>query len=244
MSKTNRIYVGVDGCPGGWFYLALDDKWEWECGVIPALQDILTSYPQAQVVLIDMPIGLRESGEGERACDRAARKQLGRVRASSVFPVPVRAALQAADYDEAKSINRRLTGKGMTIQTWNILPKLRELDNLMQQSSKARQCLREAHPEVCFRALNGGRTMQHNKKTLEGRCEREAVLRHYFSELPVLLAYTDSQYRRKELGRDDTLDAAVLAVTAKLGQSSLQTLPDLPEKDATGLLMEIVYYEP
>lgn len=240
----NKIYVGVDGCPGGWFYIALNERHEWSCSVLPTLNKLIETLPQAQLILIDMPIGLRESGKAERACDRAARKLLGRARSSSVFPVPVRDVLQVADYDEAKKINRRLTGKGITMQTWNILPKLRELDELMQHSSEARRHMREAHPEVCFQALNGGVAMQYNKKTPEGRAERETLLERYLHSLPELRTHTDSHYHRKVLGRDDVLDAAVLAVTAALGHRSLRTLPDAPERDALGLPMEIVYYEP
>lgn len=239
---ANGGYVGVDGCPGGWFYIALDGG-EWRCGVVSTLKALLQALPQARLILIDMPIGLRESGGEERDCDRAARKMLGRARASSVFPVPLRPALQAESYDEAKAINRRLSGKGISLQTWNIVPKLRELDGLLQHSSEARQRMREAHPEVCFWALNGRQAMQHNKKTAKGRLEREALLKRYLPELPDLLAHAAARYPRAQLGWDDMLDATMLAVTARLGREALATLPGAPERDAYGLPMEIVYHE-
>jgi predicted RNase H-like nuclease len=44
------------------------------------------------------------------------------------------------------------------------------------------------------------------------------------------------------VGRDDIMDALAAAVTGKLGKGSLQSLPPQPERDATGLPMEIVYY--
>jgi len=238
------MYVGVDGCPGGWFYVALSIKNEWLIGVVPSLKRLLHALQHPDLILIDMPIGLRESGSKERACDRSARKLLGKARASSVFSVPVRPALKAKSYEEAKTINRNLTGKGITLQSWNIVPKLLELDEVMQHSTQARQFVREAHPEVCFRALNGGHAMQHNKKTQEGRHEREVLLYRYFDALPELLAHAASHYPRSQLGWDDMLDAMVLAVTAKRGHSSLRTLPDEPEYDAFGLPMEIVYYQP
>jgi len=239
---TDRAYAGVDGCPGGWFYVTLNEKSEWSIGMVPKLHTLKSILLHARLILIDMPIGLQESGSAERGCDRAARKMLGKARASSVFPVPVRPVLQAESYEEAKGLNRRLAGKGISLQTWNIVPKLRELDELMQQDTKTRKFIREAHPEVCFCALNDGCAMRHNKKTPEGRREREMLLYRYFKALPDLLAYAASHYPRKKLGWDDMLDAVVLAVTAKHGHASLTTLPDEPECDAFGLPMEIVYF--
>jgi len=243
-SMGTTAYVGVDGCPGGWFYVGLNQEMEWSIGVVPTLSALLQALPQARLLLIDMPIGLRQSGSEGRHCDLAARRVLGRARAASVFPVPVRPALQAASYQEAKAINRQLTGKGITVQAWNIVPKLRELDELMQHAGHARRLLREAHPEVCFWGLNGRQAMQYNKKTPQGREEREALLGRYFPALPDLLADAASRYRRAQLGWDDMLDAAVLAVTAWRGFATLSTLPGEPEHDASGLPMEIVYAEP
>jgi predicted RNase H-like nuclease len=212
--------------------------------VVPTLDALLESLPQSSLLLIDMPIGLPQSGGEERPCDLAARKLLGKGRASSVFPVPVRPALRASGYEEAKAINRRLSGKGISYQSWNLAPKLRELDELMQHSPRARHCVREAHPEICFWALNGRQAMQYNKKTAKGRREREALLYRYLSALPDILAHAASRYRRAELGWDDMLDAAVLAYSARHGPASLSTLPNNPEHDAHGLPMAIVYYEP
>jgi hypothetical protein len=40
------------------------------------------------------------------------------------------------------------------------------------------------------------------------------------------------------------MDALVAAVTGLLGGTKLRTLPDKPERDAHGLLMEMVYFIP
>ncbi len=231
----------MDGCPGGWFYVALDEKKVWKIGLVSALNTLLQRLPDAQLMLIDMPVGLRESGSEGRDCDREARKVLGKARAASVFPVPARATLQAVTYEEAKAINYQLTGKRITRQTWNIVSKLRELDELMRNAKHARQLIRESHPEVCFWALNDGQAMQHNKKTPNGRFEREAVLYRHLTALPDLLAHALSHFRRRQLGWDDILDATVLALTALIGHASLSTLPDVPGQDLFGLPMEIVY---
>ena len=48
----------------------------------------------ADSVLIDIPIGLSDSGPGGRLCDREARQLLGCGRVSSVFSAPARRTLQ------------------------------------------------------------------------------------------------------------------------------------------------------
>ena len=85
------------------------------------------------------------SGREGRLCDKEARRRLGR-RASTVFPPPVRAALAAATYEDANRISREESGKGMTKQTFAILPKIREVDCLLRKSEKARHIIREVPP--------------------------------------------------------------------------------------------------
>ena len=63
---------------------------------------------QAELLLVDIPIGLPETG-AERACDLMARRLLG-PRKSSVFPVPVRQAVHAPTYQEACDLNATATG--------------------------------------------------------------------------------------------------------------------------------------
>jgi len=48
-------------------------------------------------------------------------------------------------------------------------------------------------------------------------------------------------FKRKELARDDILDAMALALTASFPPGTLCTVPENPEKDNKGLPMEIVY---
>lgn len=237
------MFVGVDGCRGGWLYVGLRGN-EWSLGLEATLEALLEALPSARRILIDMPIGLLESGPEERLCDRAARRVLGRPRAASVFPVPVRPALQAEAYPEANAINRRLSERGITRQSWGIVPKLRALDELMRHSPRAQSLLREAHPEVCFWALNEGQAMRHNKKTPAGREEREAVLRRHAPFVPKILVHAATRYRRTLAGPDDLLDASVLALAARCGNQRLRTLPAEPPIDAVGLPMEIVYPQP
>ena len=95
------------------------------------------------IVCIDMPIGLSENGV--RACDQAARRQLG-PRASSVFPAPPRLALEEAAYADINSESKRRFGRGVSKQAFYLLPKIRELESILSR------------PEV--RALNWMRPIQ------------------------------------------------------------------------------------
>ena len=65
--------------------------------LIESFQTIL-GREDLSLIVIDVPIGLLHAGE--RECDRAARKLIGK-RRSSVFPAPIRAMLDAETYEEA-----------------------------------------------------------------------------------------------------------------------------------------------
>ena len=243
LRKTQPSYLGIDGCARGWFCVCLDASVGWSFSVI-ASDAVASVAASAKAVLIDIPIGLPDHGVDGRVCDREARRQLGRARSSSVFPVPARASLQARDFAEAQEINRRHTGRGISKQSWLIAPRISAIDGLLRADSRLRGVLRESHPEVCFWALNGATAMRHNKKTPQGRMERMALLRRYFPAADSVFDAAVTRYRRKQVARDDIVDALVLAVSAKLGAGRYRSLPANPPRDAAGLAMEMVFYAP
>ena len=61
-------FVGVDGCPSGWFSVGFDSEGCYELKVFPAFSELLDYYHDANLVLVDIPIGLPE-GPGGRECD-------------------------------------------------------------------------------------------------------------------------------------------------------------------------------
>ena len=231
---------GVDGCRAGWFFIALKPSGEIDSGVIRNIEELVKIARNQDRIFVDIPIGLPHGGT-ERVCDLDARKILGRPRASSVFPVPVRAALQADTYAEAKCLNREATGKMIPKQSFAILPKIKEVDSLLQGNPRARKILREVHPEICFWALSGQRPMRINKKKKEGFRERIAVLKTIRSTVEEEVKQMMSQFKRKDVAKDDILDAFVAAITASANLTSLQTIPIQPQKDCFGLRMEMVY---
>ena len=235
------LSIGVDGCRAGWLVIALGDDGVWQYRVADKLKHVIKELPQEYLMLVDMPLGLLSGAGRERECDHLARKLLGRPRSSSVFPPPARPTLAAGDYVEAQVINRRCLGRGLSQQAWNLVPKIRELDRLRRKEHGVADRLRESHPEVCFWALNKQRSPLHNKKTLEGRRERIRILSRHQHNAKEIIEVIAQSTLRKDVAWDDIVDALVLAVTARLGQRQLQTLPAPAPKDRYGIAMEIVY---
>lgn len=214
---------------------------EWNVGVERDFSRIWSRWQQADSVLVDIPIGLRDSGCEERLCDREARRVLGPPRSSSVFPAPCRPSLCANVYRDASRINERHTGRRLSRQSWAITRKIQEVDDLLQSHPRARNVIREIHPEVLFWALNCGKPMHHNKRTEDGFNERLKLLELRYPGSEAISASVLDTFARQEVGRDDVLDALAAAVAGKLGRGSLRSLPEHPELDSTGLPMEIVY---
>ncbi len=231
-------YFGIDGCRKGWFYIGIDENDQYEFDIITSFQKIQQITISASLILVDIPIGLREEDTRERLCDLEARKVLGN-RRSSVFPPPSRLALASDDYIQASRINFHLTGRRLSKQSFAISSKIKEVDDFIL-STKMQGKFREMHPEVCFWALNNYHPMQFNKKKNDGYDERNRLLNKYFSNTDKLVEDSRSRFLKKDLADDDILDALIGAVSARF-YSNLLTLPDLPELDNKGPKMEIVY---
>jgi predicted RNase H-like nuclease len=235
-------YIGIDGCRSGWFMVGLNEDGSGSFGILGRILELAEYLPEAGTVLIDIPVGLRGKHPGERLCDKQARSVLAPKRGASVFPAPCRSALESEDYAEASNRNRECTGRGLTRQTYAIIPKIREVDQFLGQS-EFRVKVHEMHPEVCFWALNDREPMKHKKRSPEGYEERLSVLTRYYPGARRIVDLAMQRYTRTEVARDDIVDALVGAVTAKCAQS-LSRFPDDPEIDDEGLPMEIVYWGP
>jgi len=235
--------IGVDGCRGGWMYFCLDTSGA-TFGVVRTLSELLQRTDAGDVVLVDVPIGLRDEGPLERLCDLEARAVLAPARrGSSVFPVPCREAAHAETYEEASRINQARTGRRLSRQTWGIVPGIREADLLIRNDARARERMREAHPEVLFWALAGGTLVAESKKTREGFLARMDLLSAAWPGAEEVAAAAFVQHGGFRVSRDDVVDALAAAVSA-LGAGGLQTLPGDPELDALGIPMEMVYAGP
>lgn len=216
--------------------------------VFSRFSKLLDHYRDAGLILVDIPIGLPE-GPGGRDADRRARELLGHPRGASVFPTPTRQTVQRTaqaprDYTAAAAKERRTAGKGISRQTFAIAPKIAEVDKTMlARDYGAKPMIREVHPELCFWALNGRQPMEFNKKRSAGARERLKALQEIEPRSREIFEEARPAFR-KDVARDDILDALVAAVTAYRGHGRLQTAPQRPPTDAKGLPMEIVYYTP
>jgi len=228
----------VDGCRAGWIAIALDETGGHSHLVAPSIEDVARRHPAA-LVLVDIPIGLRDSEPDERRCDVEARALLGR-RGSSVFPAPCRAALTPATYREASDENYRQTGRRLSKQSFHIAPRILDVEEYLRRAWASGPVIREMHPEVCFRAL-AARPMAHSKRTAAGAAERIAVLERHLPSAAAIVSEVIGAHGRSAVQPDDVIDALVGAVTARVGGSGLKTLPATPEIDSRGLRMEVVY---
>jgi predicted RNase H-like nuclease len=210
------MYIGIDGCRAGWFVVSLDDKDEFKIDIFSNIHALWDTYPSSSSILIDIPIGLPGGDITNRKCDLEARKILRPKKGSCVFPAPCRPAVYARNYRKANNLNRKIIGKGLSYQVWNIIPKIRETDILITSNSKARKAIRESHPEICFWSMAGG-VMTYSKKMAGGIRERLKILKSVYSRSEEIFNYALEKYKRKYLARDDILDAISLAVTAKEG---------------------------
>jgi predicted RNase H-like nuclease len=233
--KGGGLYVGVDGCKSGWLCFIVDlDNLETAFRILPQFADVIIDFKCANVVAVDIPIGLTE--RGVRGCDIEARRRLGKPRSNSVFPAPIRPILSASTYERACRISLRTDGKKISKQAFGILSKVREVDQVI--SPGLQNWVYEVHPELCFCALNGGKATQFGKLSVRGRGERTKLLSKPY---PHIQTYLD-QLDRKLAGADDLLDAAVAAWSAvRIGQKQAVRLPEKPEFDSSGLRMEISY---
>jgi len=235
-------YVGIDGCKAGWFTVALFQSGSWNFSVFSNIDQLWNTLYKAQLLLIDIPIGLGEGGVEGRVCDTVARRLLGSPRASSIFTPPVRPALEFNDRKTASEKNYFLTGRRIGVQSWAIAPKIREVDEFLRSKPDARKKIREIHPEVLFWALNECKAMSHKKSRRAGFEERFRVLRKHFPRSDALVEEALHIFPHSKVTRDDILDALAAAVTALFGNGHLESIPEEPEVDPFGLPMEMVYY--
>jgi predicted RNase H-like nuclease len=223
--------AGADGCKHGWvFVYQIDGK--LNTMVTTTVREALHRLPPETVLAIDIPIGLPKAGD--RPCCKQAR-QLLQARRSSVFPVPVRACIDARSHDEAKGMHYRADGRMISAQAWAIVPKIREVDNLLRSDPSLRQRIYEMHPEVSFCQWQG-EPMKHGKKKLLGYFERETLIDSVWPGERLRLW----DKVRREAGRDDFNDAfAALWTARRITDGSVVCLTS-PEVDQEGLPMRIV----
>jgi predicted RNase H-like nuclease/RimJ/RimL family protein N-acetyltransferase len=229
-----QAVAGADACRGGWCVVTLPVDGDTTVEVLDRFAKVATRQAKGRLgaIGVDIPIGLSDGPP--RQCDVDARALLGD-RRSSVFPAPVRPVLGARSFEQALSRSRSASGLGLSKQSWHLVPKITEVDRLLDPTRQGR--IFECHPEAAFAALRGV-PMAHPKKGRPGRDERLAVLGPHVPGIDALVAKPPSG-----AAADDVLDAAVVALTAKAVLAGKARRLGERRHDAKGLVMEIVVPE-
>ncbi len=236
------LYIGIDGCKGGWIIAILEND-KLRVDYKKTIADIMQAYPHPDACLIDMAIGLPENKEEDKKRpDSAARHELG-PRHVTVFSVPCRQAveIEGKDVKEAqKEKNKSILDRSLSQQSLAIIPKIRELDRFLRDHPEYSNTICESHPEVCFARLRGGEVIKSKKSTKDGIKERKKVLKEYVE--PNALTDAIGKARKYHCHKDDIVDAVCLAVTARRkAEGKCDILPDKnPYVDAKGLKMQMV----
>ena len=221
--------AGVDGCRNGWVVARAESTYGslLDVAVVPSFADVVTLLDSnVEMIAVDMPIGLPDAGD--RSCDRDARQLLG-ARHSTVFPAPPRPLLDVNDYPEALTRKRAIDGKGLSKQSFFLLPKIAEVDAAI--TPERQRTVVESHPELAFLRLLG--TPLPSKHTEPGRRHRIKVVHRFIGPQP-LPTVRGADMR-------DVLDAVVLTATAlHLAKGTAERLGD-GRHDARGLVMEIAW---
>lgn len=253
-AKPVRYGVGLDGCRNGWVVAILASAPRGAAGPLrrPRLQVITRIEAlagtlaeldvQPDCCLVDIPIGLVSSGR--RELDALAAAALGGKR-SSVFAVPPRVVFDALDFREAGQLARDAMGQGLSLQAWNIMGKIREVDLHLRRRMPLPPELRESHPELVFARLavltapGAPAAPLPSKKTPEGLAARVAILAAHGVDARGALEAPPSHPEGK-VAQDDLLDAMALALVAARPVSMQDVLRGAQSRDPLGLPMEMV----
>jgi len=232
-------FAGIDGCPFGWFCVQIENK-RFTCFLVENLSQLPSGFLSNNRIWIDMPIGFA-SKNIKRSLDAKLRKKLGN-KSSSVFTPPLREALNENNKKAAKSINKDISGKSLSEQILNIMPKMRELDNFLQQYPEHN--IFESHPELNFKSLNKNRDLNTKKGKKSGFKQRLEILSKHNSKIPAFVENVLQQELRKNVKKDDILDASCLALANYLaGENRFNLIENDPEfpVDDCGIPIRVAY---
>lgn len=216
-----------------------DQKTEASYKLITDDAELEAAIDEADLALIDIPIGLEEENYTRQA-DQQLRDVLGKEYASSVFNAPIRPAAEAPNYAAASMISFDFTEKKISMQSWNITPKIIQIDRLLTRREDLRSKLVESHPELIFKILNGGNVVEQKKSTNLGLKHRLNLVREFIPNAKDLYREIKESENSKDVKENDLLDAMALAIAAHLAQKNgLKKIPDPAPVDAKGLEMAI-----
>ena len=259
---TTPTLHGMDGCPAGSLVLSqkADNSGSLSARIFPTLDQLAPHLRADHIVAIDMPIGMPAPDHYPRACDVAARQLLGS-RACCVFSAPCRGVLSHLHhYPSASSWHKHATGKAISCQAFNILPKINQLDTFLSLHPGIAS-FHEIHPEVSFAHMNSSNgkpsPLLLKKTSPEGAKARVALIEQAFPTAlhnsEVMESLQQNLGPRSKQGKprwalNDLYDAfAALWSAHRIMTHSAEVLPEdhsaqpktQPQLDATGKTMQI-----
>jgi predicted RNase H-like nuclease len=219
-----ELVAGVIPCPDGWLVASAKLQGVTIAPELPRMldsfMDVLDERPSFSVVGLYAPVGLLDHPvQGGRTCEQEARTLLGAGMAGAVRSAPVRASLN----------NKRPGLAGVELAH-------RYAEVAEQMGPYRQRTVFEVHPELSFFQLNGDQSLDHPKRSAQGRQERRLLLEAKIAGVERIL-----ESRVKGVGKNHLLDATACLWTARriLGRA-MTRLPVDPEWDSEGLRMEIV----
>lgn len=234
MTPLVRAVAGIDGCRAGWVVARRAPGAGVELRLASEVTALRELTRECAHIAIDIPIGLPDAEP--RRCDLLARSALGPRRAS-VFPAPPRAVLGAASYADACQRARTATGRALSRQAFNLLPKIAAVDAALGADPVWGARVHEVHPELAFACLDGGRPMAHPKRDPRGAAARRQLIERAF---PGAFARGREVIARRDAADDDLLDAlACLWSAERIAARGALRLPEDAPRDAAGRVMRI-----
>ncbi|MFC7362519.1 DUF429 domain-containing protein [Nocardioides astragali] len=226
--RPDRPVLGVDACAGGWVGVLLGPEGRpavYVARSISELLELVGETTQVSVVAIDIPIGLPDAGG--RLADAEARRVLAG-KSSSVFSTPVRAALEAASYEEGRAANLAATDgrTSVSAQAYALREKVLQVDAWVRSGPGVRVI--EVHPEVSFARMTGAPVVARKKDEAGVRARREALAAHGILAPP--------WFRGAGFAEDDLLDACAAAWSAARHDLGVaESFPATPEVFSDGI---------
>lgn len=231
--------AGVDGCHFGWVVASRINENIPQIQLFEDFQCVLNSFADFDVIVVDMPIGLvslRENN-GRRKADTEAKCILSKVgRSGSIFYPPVQEVLDELsvqqtiyndeNYKEACIVSKKKTGRLLSRQTFGLLKKIKEIDEIDEKKMKN---VWEFHPEITWIKTCSIASISY-KKTREGYEQRLKCLCDRLGIIDEKLTSLIEQARKKhckDVAKDDILDAlAGLLVAKRIFSGKSKTIPE------------------
>jgi len=222
------LVAGVTTCRGGWLVAAAKLQGTIFAPEDPvrldSFVDVVDQRPSYSIIALNAPVGyLHQTKVGGRACDREARRLLGR-RGSAVKSAPIRLDSQ----NDIDLLPDRLDAVSRTL-----LPRYREVASEMAPFRQ--RVIYEVNTDLSFYQLNGEAPMQWPKRSEKGIEERRALL----EKLPGADRIIEAEVPGASLSH--LLDVGAILWTARrIFVHAALRIPADPEWDEQGLRMELV----